>query len=281
MNQEISVVALNKELSKLLSDPASVRALLATTFKGFDEKLMRQAILEGMLRGFTFKNFLEKDVYAIKYKDSYSLITSIDKARKIGAKSGVVGVKKPMYVMDGKKILSCEITVNKKTGNYVGDYTAEVFFSEFYKEGKNGYPSMWDSKPHVMISKVAEMHALRKACPEELSQIYTAEEFDKEIKDEEDYDNSEIDDNTIPTIHIGDDHGEPKPNLILDRASTKTTVPETETERRSLIIEELKRIDPTLDMREVKEVKRMVADLTELEFTATNYANIIHLLARK
>ena len=33
-----------------------------------------------------------------------------------------------------------------------------------------------------MIAKVAEMHALRKACPEELSQAYIAEEKEKEVK---------------------------------------------------------------------------------------------------
>lgn len=219
MSKELSVVALNKELSKQLADPAVVRALLATTFKEFDEKLMRQAMLEGMFRGFSFKNFLQKDLYAIKYRDkqknidTYSLITSIDFARKIGMRSGVVGKSAPTFEIDGKKLVSCSITIKRRVGKDIGEFTSLVYFDE-YNTSKN----QWVSKPRTMIAKVAEMHALRMACPEEMSQLYTSKEFDKEKED--DYDHSPIDDDAVPTIHIGDDHGTPPPNLILDRSST-------------------------------------------------------------
>lgn len=202
MTETKSIAVVNKQIAEELRDPAISRALLKTTFKGLAEPVMKQAIFEGVLRGFTFKDFLEKNVYAIPFKDSYALVGSIDKARKIGAKSGIVGVTKPTYIMDGKVILSCEITVKKKIGTYIGDFTAEVFFTEYYKEGKNGYPSMWDSKPRTMIAKVAEMHALRKACPEELSQIYTEEEFDKDKDD--DYDRSPVADDA-EVVSTGDD----------------------------------------------------------------------------
>ena len=68
----------------------------------------------------------------------------------------------------------------KKIDDYVGDYSATVFFSEYYKTGKNGKPSLWDTKPRTMIAKVAEMHALRMACPEELSKAYIEEDYDQE-----------------------------------------------------------------------------------------------------
>lgn len=216
MTETKSLAVVNKQIANELKDPAIARALLATTFKGLKEPIMKQAIFEGILRGFTFKEFLAKDIYAIPFKDGYALVGSIDKARKIGAKNGVVGVTKPTYVMDGEKIVSCEITVKKKIDDYIGDFTAEVFFDEYYKEGRGGYPSMWDSKPRTMISKVAEMHALRKACPEELSKMYTEEEFDKD-KDEDEYDRSDIADDAVPTIHIGDDHGTPPINQLLDK----------------------------------------------------------------
>lgn len=171
-----SIALINKEISQELSDPAIGRALLATTFKGLTEPVMRQAIFEGVIRGFTFKDFLEKHVYAIPYAKGYSLVTSIDYARKRGARAGVVGKDKPEYGMNGTKIEWCSVTVHKrdKTG-YVGDYTAEVYFDE-YTTGQN----LWKTKPRTMIAKVAEMHALRMACPEELSQVYTAEEFEAE-----------------------------------------------------------------------------------------------------
>jgi hypothetical protein len=45
------------------------RALLATTFKDLSEVNMKKAILEGHIRGYTFKDFLQKDVYAVKFGD--------------------------------------------------------------------------------------------------------------------------------------------------------------------------------------------------------------------
>lgn len=176
-----TIETINKEISLEIAKPEVQKALLLTTFKGLNLKTMQQAMVEGMMRGFKFKDFLEKNVYAIPFKDGYSLITSIDYARKVGMRSGVVGTSKPEYQMDGTKIESCTVTVKKKLGEYVGEYSATVYFEEYYKAGRNGYPSLWDSKPRTMIAKVAEMHALRKACPEELAQTYTEEEIQKTV----------------------------------------------------------------------------------------------------
>lgn len=172
-----SIETINKEITLQTSKPEVAQQLLNTTFKGLQPAVMKQAMFEGMTRGFTFENFLQKDVYAIPFANGYSLVTSIDYARKLGMRSGVVGVTSPVYEMDGTKVISCEITVKKQTGGIVGEFTAKVYFNE-YSTGKN----LWISKPRTMIAKVAEMHALRKACPEEASQIYVEEEVIKEIK---------------------------------------------------------------------------------------------------
>jgi len=184
MEEKSQVALFNEEVKRELADPAVGRALLATTFKGLTDVVMKQAILEGLIRGFTFKHFLQKDVYALPFGDTgYSLITSIDFARKRGARGGVNGTSKPVYEMapDGKTIVSCDVTVFKKDG-HPGGYTATVYFEEYFKAGrtKNGayIKSMWELKPRTMIAKVAEMQALRKAAPEDLSGIYLAEEFD-------------------------------------------------------------------------------------------------------
>lgn len=185
---ELSLI--KAEINTQLADPTVVQSLLATTFKKLTVDNMKAAIMEGMIRGFTFKDFLEKNVYAIPYGKGYSLVTSIDNARKIGMKSGVVGVLAPEYEtekIDSKeKVVSCTITVKRMVDGYVGEFTAKVYFDEYYKAG-NTYegkytPSMWDNKPRTMIAKVAEMHALRKACPEELSQQYVEEEAEREMK---------------------------------------------------------------------------------------------------
>jgi len=166
---------INKEIQKEIAKPEIVTQLLNTTFKGLTQTSMKQAITEGMMRGFTFKDFLEKNIYAIPFGQGYSLITSIDYARKIGMRNGIVGISEPIYTYsdpENKIILACKITVKRKMADgYVGEYTAAVDFKEF-----NTNKNQWLSKPKIMIAKVAEMHALRKACPEELSQAYVEEE---------------------------------------------------------------------------------------------------------
>jgi phage recombination protein Bet len=164
---------INEEINKELTAETS-RALLATTFKGLDQTTMKQAIMEGMIRGFTFKDFLEKNVYAIPFSGSYSLITSVDHARKIGMRSNVVGISEPSYEEKDGKIISCTVTVKRQVGEVVGEYSAKVYFEEY-----NTNRNLWKTKPRTMLAKVAEMHALRKACPEELSQAYTEEEMVK------------------------------------------------------------------------------------------------------
>lgn len=215
-----SLALLNAEINKELSDPAIVRSLLATTFKDFDEKLMRQAIFEGVIRGFSFKEFLQKDVYAIKYHDhkknidTYSLVTSIDYARKKGMRSGIIFKSPPSYTyMDDStsEVESCSITLKRRVGQDIGEYTATVYFSE-YNTGKN----QWVSKPRTMIAKVAEMHALRMACPEELAKVYTEEEFDKERED-----------NPVTTRIVRTQHPEDveeRPNLMLRNSNHEEDV---------------------------------------------------------
>ena len=167
------LIKIQDEVKNELSNPEVFKALLETTFKGLKPETMKLAIMDGMIRGFTFKDFRERNVYAIPFGANYSLVTSIDYARKIGMRSGVVFNSEPVFEMDGDKIVSCSVTVKRKVGNDIGEFTAKVYFDEY--AAKN----LWVSKPRTMIAKVAEMHALRKACPEELAQSYAEEEIDQ------------------------------------------------------------------------------------------------------
>ena len=176
---ESQLEIVQKEFSKELKKPAVINALLQTTFKGFSQPLMEKAIFEGMTRGFTFKNFLQKDVYAIPYGSGYSLVTSIDYCRKIAMRSGLAGKSEPLYeeAKDGGNPIACSVTIKRNVAGVIGDYTAKVYFKEF-TTGRN----LWTSKPRNMIAKVAEMHALRSAFPEEMAQAYVEEEFEKETE---------------------------------------------------------------------------------------------------
>lgn len=174
-DNKIELRKANAEINEQLADESVKRALLATTFKDFSVELMKRAILEGHIRGFTFRDFLERNVYAIKYGQEYSLMTSIDYCRKIGMRSGVNGKSAPTFELDeNKKVVSCTVTVYRKDG-HPGGYTATVYFDEYVSN-----KPIWKSKPRTMIAKVAEMHALRMACPEELSQSYIEEELERD-----------------------------------------------------------------------------------------------------
>jgi hypothetical protein len=180
-----NIQSIQEEVTRELANKDTLNMLVATTFKGLTEENVRLAVTEGMLRNFTFKDFLERNVYAVPFKDNntgkqaYSLITSVDYARKIGLRSGVIGKSVPVFVVDKEgRIISCSVTIKRKINNDVGEFSSLVFFDE-YTTGKN----LWTSKPRTMIAKVAEMHALRMACPEEMSQVYVEEELEKTIID--------------------------------------------------------------------------------------------------
>lgn len=164
----------NEEINRQLGDPATMRALLATTFKGLDEVNMKKALLEGLIRGFQFQDFLEKNVYAIPYGQAYSLVTSRDYARKLAQRSGdLISISDAKFVDDeAGKPVSATVVVKKKVLDEIGEFTGTAYFSE-YTTGKN----LWASKPRTMLEKVSEMMALRKAYPEQLDKAYIEEEM--------------------------------------------------------------------------------------------------------
>lgn len=170
------IIKIQNEVATQLANKEVLNALVATTFKGLAPAVVKTAIVEGRMRGFEFKDFLEKNVYAIPFRDGYSLVTSIDYARKIGMRSGIVGKSAPTFEEVDGKIVSCTVTVKKRfVDGYIGDFTATVYFDEY-----NTSRNQWVTKKRTMIAKVGEMHALRMACPEELSQSYSEEEVEQD-----------------------------------------------------------------------------------------------------
>ena len=73
------------------------------------------------------------------------------------------------------KIISCYVEVHRKDRKLPG--TAEVFFREYYKPGFNGKESIWDKNGSVMIEKVGESLAFRRAFPLEVGSLRTFEEM--------------------------------------------------------------------------------------------------------
>lgn len=69
------------------------------------------------------------------------------------------------------------VSVWKLVGNLRVAFTASARWAEYYPGDSQGH--MWVKMPHVMLAKVAEALALRKAFPAELSGLYTQEEMDQ------------------------------------------------------------------------------------------------------
>lgn len=112
---------------------------------------------------------------------------SIDGFRLIAERSGkYAGQQGPWWSADGKTWLDCWIDRTPPRVARVGVLRADfkeplyaVASWESYKQTtKDGHiTDFWSRMPDVMLAKVAEALALRKAFPQELSGLYTPEEM--------------------------------------------------------------------------------------------------------
>lgn len=171
----LTIKEMQTEIDKNFADQTTLNSLMTITFNGLKPETAKRAALEATMRGYTFRDFLEKNVYAIPYGEKYNLVSSIDYYRKVGMRSGVCGSSAPVFEVDpsSRQIISCTITIKRSLDKgVIGEFTSTAYFSE-YNNGRN----LWISKPRTMLAKVAEMQALRKACPEELAQAYIEEEM--------------------------------------------------------------------------------------------------------
>jgi phage recombination protein Bet len=134
-----------------------------------DDALLGLVIEIGKLRGL---NPIAKQMWVVPRGGKPSIETSIDGYRLIASRTGCyAGSDEPVYdIEDAEHPGRCTVTVWKIVHGDRYPFTATVRWSEFGVQGWTAkYDNLWKTKPYHMLGVRAEVHALKKAFPEETS----------------------------------------------------------------------------------------------------------------
>lgn len=123
-----------------------------------------------------------RQIYALRVGGKMSIQTSIDGFRVIAERAGdYAGQDGPYWCgNDGKWTdvwLSNEMPAAAKVGILRRSFGSPLYAVAHWGEYAQGNSPMWKKMPALMLAKVAEALALRKAFPNDLSGLYTSEEM--------------------------------------------------------------------------------------------------------
>jgi len=137
---------------------------------------------------------ITRQIYAIPMQGRLNIMASIDGLRLIAERSGLYeGQTAPQWCgPDGKWLdvwlkkeppSACKVGVHKN--RFKEPLIAIAIFDEYAKKTNGKLDFMWAKMPALMIAKVAESLALRKAFPNEMSGIYSTEEMDQAVNQDQ------------------------------------------------------------------------------------------------
>lgn len=113
-------------------------------------------------------------------REVMSVQTGIDGYRLIAERTGRYAPgDEPTFVEDKGTLVKATAYVKKLTADGTWHVVAaSAYYAEYAQTTRDGKPTrFWSQMPHVMLAKVAEALALRRAFPMELAGIYTTDEM--------------------------------------------------------------------------------------------------------
>ncbi|MFA6429731.1 MAG: phage recombination protein Bet [Patescibacteria group bacterium] len=209
-----------------------------------------------------------KQIYCIKRGAGATIQVSIDGFRAIAARTKqLAGIDQAIYDTESAPNPNkASVTVWRLTQGQRYAYTGVARWEEY----KQDAGPMWKRMPYLMLAKCAESLALRKAFPNELSDLYTHEEMGQADNAEE------------PRIIQKTEIATPKPGPVQ-----VTTVDETPAEARRIEEDakqriEIVRLTQSLGFlpKSVEEWNVTIKTLTNYDLVSEQYPAIIERLSR-
>jgi len=119
---------------------------------------------------------IRRQIYAIPRGNKMTVQTSIDGFRLIAERTGCYapGRTSQFHYDDKGNLLAATAYVKKLAGGVWHEVGEQALLCEYL-----GQTPFWKKMPSVMLSKVAEMRALRRAFPDALSGLLGDEEMDQ------------------------------------------------------------------------------------------------------
>jgi phage recombination protein Bet len=166
-------VAGEKEIGQPVVTSDQLELVRKTVANGATDAELKLYLFDCQRRGI---HPLDKLLHFTKRGGRYTPVTSIDFMRSQAAMSGeMAGSDDPVFefgVTDGRPV-TATVTVYRLTQGQRFAYTATARWSEYCPDNA----PMWKRMPHTMLGKCAEALALRKAFPQQLAGLYSAEEL--------------------------------------------------------------------------------------------------------
>lgn len=124
------------------------------------------------------------------YDEVGTIQTGIDGYRVVASRNGLAGIEDAVFDAETETHPNkATVTVYRMVDGQRVSFTASARWAEYVQEkdeyennqktGKKLPAAMWGKMPYLMLAKVAEALALRKAFPNDLSGVYTNEEMDQ------------------------------------------------------------------------------------------------------